>query len=189
MVANPDDERYKPLFGPPVPHADVRRRGAGPRPPSRRSREGYGHRDDLHLRRRHRRHLVARAEPAGRARSSDIDGRITTEPPEGIADRPRKRGLHEDGGQDAEAAHKSAVVELLRRNGRADRRGPRRSLMRSSSTSAATSPLEIVTTRQWYIRNGGRDEELRERVAHPRATSSTGTRRTCGTATTTGSTA
>ena len=23
-------------------------------------------------------------------------------------------------------------------------------------------PLEIVTTRQWYIRNGGRDESLRE---------------------------
>ena len=26
------------------------------------------------------------------------------------------------------------------------------------------NPLEIVTTRQWYIRNGGRDELLRERL-------------------------
>ena len=25
-------------------------------------------------------------------------------------------------------------------------------------------PLEIVTTRQWYIRNGGRDEQLREKL-------------------------
>lgn len=25
-------------------------------------------------------------------------------------------------------------------------------------------PLEIVTTRQWYIRNGGRDQELRTKL-------------------------
>jgi valyl-tRNA synthetase len=35
------------------------------------------------------------------------------------------------------------------------------------------SPLEIVTTRQWYIRNGGRDAELRERADRSAATSST----------------
>ena len=42
-------------------HAAVRRAGAGARAPARRSREGVGHRDDLHLRRHHRRHVVARA--------------------------------------------------------------------------------------------------------------------------------
>ena len=41
--------------------AAVRRRGPGRRPPAGRSREGLGHRHDLHLRRHHRRHLVARA--------------------------------------------------------------------------------------------------------------------------------
>ena len=42
-------------------HAAVPRPGAGARAPARRSREGVGHRDDLHVRRHHRRHLVARA--------------------------------------------------------------------------------------------------------------------------------
>ena len=45
-------------------HAAVRRRGAGRRPPPRRARQGLRHRDDLHLRRPHRRDLVARAAAA-----------------------------------------------------------------------------------------------------------------------------
>ncbi len=45
-------------------HAALRRRGAGGRAPSRRSREGLRHRDDLHVRRHHRRHVVARAAAA-----------------------------------------------------------------------------------------------------------------------------
>ena len=44
--------------------AAVRRRGAGAGAPPRRARQGLGHRDDLHLRRPHRRHLVARAAAA-----------------------------------------------------------------------------------------------------------------------------
>jgi hypothetical protein len=50
-------------------------------------------------------------------------------------------------------------------------------------------PLEIVTTRQWYIRNGGRDADLREASCWRAATSWSGTPTTCATATTTGSTA
>ncbi len=46
-------------------HAAVRRARAGPRAPAGRSREGHRHRDDLHVRRRHRRHVVARAVAAG----------------------------------------------------------------------------------------------------------------------------
>ena len=45
-------------------HAAVRRRGAGRRPPPRRAGQGHRHRDDLHLRRPHRRDLVARAAAA-----------------------------------------------------------------------------------------------------------------------------
>ena len=39
-------------------------------------------------------------------------------------------------------------------------------------------PLEIVTTRQWYIRNGGRDEDLRRTFLERGARARVGTRRT-----------
>ena len=45
-------------------HPAVRRRGPRRRPPARRPREGHRHRHDLHVRRHHRRHVVARARPA-----------------------------------------------------------------------------------------------------------------------------
>ena len=45
-------------------HAALRGGGADPRPPPGRAGQGLGHRDDLHLRRRHRRRVVARARPA-----------------------------------------------------------------------------------------------------------------------------
>ncbi len=68
LVAHPDDARYQPLFGStvrtPVFDVEVPR----PRPQARRPREGHRHRDDLHLRRHHRRHLVARAPAAHAAR-------------------------------------------------------------------------------------------------------------------------
>ena len=35
-------------------------------------------------------------------------------------------------------------------------------------------PLEIVATRQWYIRNGGRDADAARRDARARPTRSTG---------------
>ena len=44
-------------------------------------------------------------------------------------------------------------------------------------------PLEIVASRQWYIRNGGRDDDLR-RSSSSAAPRSPGCRSTCSTATT-----
>ena len=70
LVAHPDDERYQPLFGTDRADAAVRRRGAGGRAPPGRAGQGLGHRDDLHLRRPQRRHLVARAAAADPRRSS-----------------------------------------------------------------------------------------------------------------------
>ena len=64
LVAHPDDDRYRPLFGTEVRHPAVRRAGPGRGPRAGRPREGLGHRHDLHLRRHHRRGLVARARPA-----------------------------------------------------------------------------------------------------------------------------
>ena len=46
------------------PYAALRGRGAGPRPPPRRAGQGLRHRHDLHVRRRDRRRVVARARPA-----------------------------------------------------------------------------------------------------------------------------
>ena len=48
-------------------------------------------------------------------------------------------------------------------------------------------PLEIVTSRQWYIRNGGRDAGPRDALLDARRASCAGTPTTCATATSTGS--
>ena len=50
LVAHPDDERYQSRFGHEVTHAAVRRDRPGAGAPARGSREGFRHRDDLHLR-------------------------------------------------------------------------------------------------------------------------------------------
>ena len=65
LVAHPDDDRYRPLFG-----TEVMTPLFGVRVPihahrARRSRQGFGHRDDLHLWRHHRCRLVARPVAAG----------------------------------------------------------------------------------------------------------------------------
>ena len=64
LVAHPDDERYAPLDRHDRAHAGLRRRGAGRRPPTGPARQGHRHRDGLHVRRHHRRDVVARARPA-----------------------------------------------------------------------------------------------------------------------------
>ena len=48
-------------------------------------------------------------------------------------------------------------------------------------------PLEIVTTRQWYIRNGGRDADLRDALLARGQELRLAPAATCGTATRTGS--
>ena len=50
-------------------------------------------------------------------------------------------------------------------------------------------PLEIIATRQWYIRNGGRDAALRAEMLDLGAQIAVDPRRTCASATTTGSAA
>ena len=77
------------------------------------------------------------------------------------------------------------MVELLKRV-RRPARGPRPITHPVKFYERGSRPLEIVTSRQWYIRNGGRDQASARR-SWPAARSSTGTRTTCATATTTGS--
>ena len=95
-------------------HPAVRRRGARRRPRAGRPGEGHRDRHDLHVRRRHRRHLVARAEPA------DAHG-----------DRPRRS-----------AVHRRTGVDRRRRPGAPTRRSPARrpSRRRRWSSSSCASP-------------------------------------------------
>ena len=65
LIAHPDDERYADLFGTDRHLAGLRRRDPGRRAPAGRDGQGRRHRHVLHVRRPHRRHLVARARPAG----------------------------------------------------------------------------------------------------------------------------
>ena len=64
LVAHPDDERYAHPLRLDRAHAALRGRGARAGAPPRRAGQGLGHRHDLHLRRRHRRRVVARARSA-----------------------------------------------------------------------------------------------------------------------------
>ncbi|TDD00092.1 valine--tRNA ligase [Nonomuraea deserti] len=86
------------------------------------------------------------------------DGRLLPEPPEDVDAEPYK----ELAGKTVHSA-RERIVELLRESG--DLEGEPRPVQRTVKFyERGDKPLEIVTTRQWYIRNGGRDEELRERL-------------------------
>ena len=89
--------------------AAVRRRGAGGRAPPRRAGQGLGHRDDLHLRRPQRRHLVARAaaaDPGDRRLGRPDPGR----PAAGRARRgPYARAGRQDGVQRPAADRRAAA--------------------------------------------------------------------------------
>ena len=139
-------------------HPAVRRARARRRAPSRRSREGHGHRDDLHVRRHHRRGVVARA-PAPDARHPrdrrPVQGGAARGPRAG--GRPRAYG--EIAGRNAKQAQK-IVVEQLHASGELDGE-PRPITHPVKFFEKGERPLEIVTSRQWYLRNGGRDLELR----------------------------
>ena len=172
LIAHPDDERYQPLFGTTVtsPLFGVEMPGAGP--PGCRDGQGRRHRDVLHVRRPHRRALVARAAAADpRGRRPRRPASCAT-PPSGSA-----------GGPGA-ALYASSPA---RRRSRPARRWWRRCASRGDLDGEPTAtqrmanfyekgdkPLEIVTSRQWYIRNGGRDADLRADVARARRASSPG---------------
>ncbi len=96
LIAHPDDERYQPLFGTTVDLADLRGRDPGPCPRGRRARQGRWHRHVLHLRRPDRRHLVARARPAGAHRGGPRRPAAPRDPR--VAQ--RRRGVRGAGWQD-----------------------------------------------------------------------------------------
>ncbi|MBG6091157.1 valine--tRNA ligase [Actinomadura viridis] len=86
------------------------------------------------------------------------DGRLAPAPPPGVPARP----YDELAGRTVFSA-RERVVELLRESGDLDGE-PRKITRPVKFYERGNRPLEIVTTRQWYIRNGGRDRDLRDRL-------------------------
>ena len=88
------------------------------------------------------------------------DGRLMPEPPQAVSSRAGKAAYAQIAGQTAKAARQQ-VADLLRSAG--DLRGESEPVRHAVKFfEKGDAPLEIITTRQWYIRDGGRDRELRE---------------------------
>ncbi|WP_344972064.1 valine--tRNA ligase [Streptosporangium fragile] len=84
------------------------------------------------------------------------DGRLLPEPPPGVPAEP----YAELAGRTVHGA-RERIVEMLRASG--DLEGEPRPVKRAVKFyEKGDRPLEIVTTRQWYIRNGGREPGLRD---------------------------
>ena len=136
-----------PLFGVRVP---VQRAHAG------RSRKGQRHRDDLHVRRHHRRHLVARAGAAG-ARGHPAERHAAA------GDVGRRRAGSRATPARGAAAYDAAGRPVGREGAREDRRAaaaspaisigePRPITHAVKFYEKGDRPLEIVTSRQWFIK-------------------------------------
>ena len=91
-----------------------------------------------------------------------FDGRIIDECPEAITSPTGVAAFAELAGKTVFSA-KARIVELLQESG--DMIGEPRSISHDVKFfEKGDKPLEIVSTRQWYIRNGGRDAAIRERL-------------------------
>ncbi|MCD4524484.1 valine--tRNA ligase [Nocardioides sp. cx-173] len=158
LIAHPDDERYQPLFGttvtspvfgvevPVVAHpAAEMDKGAGIAMCCT-----FGDLTDVTWWREL--NLPVRTV-IGR------DGRLLRETPEWLAHEPAATAYAELAGKTVFSA-REAMVGLLRESG--DLVGdPVPTQRMANFYERGDKPLEIVATRQWYIRNGGRDAALR----------------------------
>ena len=161
LVAHPDDQRYQPLFGknattpvfgvqvPIVPHRLAERdKGTGLAMVCT-----FGDVTDVTW----WRELQLDTRPV-----IGWDGRFLPEPPAGLdSDAARAAYAHLAGATTHTARER--IIELLRASG--EMLGDPRPITHPVKFfEKGDKPLEIVTTRQWYIRNGGRDEKLRARL-------------------------
>jgi valyl-tRNA synthetase len=161
LVAHPDDERYQPMFG-----KTVKTPLFGVEVPV------LAH------------HLAQKDKGSGIAmictfgdvtdviwwRELDLpnrailgwDGRIVSEAPDVISDTNGKEVFAQLAGKTVFSA-KQTIVELLQASG--DMIGEPKPITHPVKFfEKGDKPLEIVSTRQWYIRNGGRDQALREKL-------------------------
>jgi len=87
------------------------------------------------------------------------NGRIQEETPDWIPTEAGRALFAEFAGRTTFAA-RTAVVQALRSSGDLDGE-PTPTQRKANYFEKGDKPLEIVTSRQWYLRNGGRDEDLR----------------------------
>ncbi|MDX6359765.1 MAG: valyl-tRNA synthetase [Nocardioidaceae bacterium] len=158
LIAHPDDERYQPLFGttvtspvfgveiPVVAHpAAEPDKGAGIAMCCT-----FGDLTDVQWWRELR--LPVRTV-IGR------DGRLHRDAPEWVTGDAATTAYAELAGKTTFSA-REAMVGLLRESG--DLEGEPKATQRMANFyEKGDKPLEIVSTLQWYIRNGGRDDDLR----------------------------
>ncbi len=85
------------------------------------------------------------------------DGRLARETPEWLTN---PEPYAELAGKTPFSA-RVAMVEKLRESGDLDGE-PTKTTRKANFYEKGDKPLEIVSTRQWYIRNGGRDDELKQ---------------------------
>ena len=158
LVAHPDDERYQPLFGSTVrsPLFDVEVPVVAH--PLAQPDKGtgiamictFGDLTDVIWWRELR--LPTRAI-IGR------DGRLLPDAPDGMTSERGLAAYASLAGKGVKQAQ-TAIVEMLRESG--EMLGDPRPITHPVKFyEKGDRPLEIVTSRQWYIRNGGRNEDLR----------------------------
>ena len=90
------------------------------------------------------------------------DGRLLRETPQWLAHEPAASAYAELKGKTAFSA-REAVVTQLRESGDLDGE-PTPTQRMANFYEKGEKPLEIVSTRQWYVKNGGRDRELRDEL-------------------------
>ncbi len=159
LVAHPDDERFQPMFGTTVrsPLFDVEvpvlahpaaepDKGAGVAMVCT-----FGDLTDVLWWRELQ--LPVRSV-VGR------DGRLTRDTPDWLATEAGRETYAEMAGKTTFSA-RTAIVDALRASGDLDGE-PTPTQRMANFYENGDKPLEIVTSRQWYIRNGGRDDDLRE---------------------------
>jgi valyl-tRNA synthetase len=159
VIAHPDDERYKPLFGTTVrtplfnvevpvlahPLAQIDK-GTGIAMCCT-----FGDLTDVIWWRElqlNMRAIISR------------DGRLIAEAPDGLTDEKGIAHYNALAGKSTKQAQ-TAIAEMLATSGEMVGE-PRPITHPVKFYEKGDRPLEIVTSRQWYIRNGGRDAELRD---------------------------
>lgn len=159
LVAHPDDERYQPLFGTTVrtPIFNVEVPVVAHRLAQQDKGSGiamictFGDVTDVVW---WREFDLPNRTILGR------DGRIIEDAPEAITSDAGKTAFAELSGKTVFSA-KARMVELLRDSGDLDGE-PKPITHAVKFYEKGDKPLEIVSTLQWYIRNGARDEALRD---------------------------
>ena len=161
LVANPEDDRYKHLFGKTVktPLFDVEVPVVAHRLAQIDKGSGiamictFGDVTDI---------IWWRELDLPNRAIIGWDGRIIEEMPDAIVSARGKEIYAELVGKTIFSA-KQRIVELLQESG--DMIGEPKPISHDVKFfEKGDKPLEIVSTRQWYIRNGGRDAELRDRL-------------------------